>query len=72
MQKELLVHVRAQREQAINCGFSIGWAITERERAAITSWTEMLRNVIGEGSETHQVVTCLSEFNSIPRSLAMI
>jgi hypothetical protein len=42
--KAFLAHVRAQREQGVNCEFSVGWTITAREHAAIaaleaTDWT---------------------------------
>ena len=33
--KAFLTHIRAQREQGVACEFSVGWAITDRERAAI-------------------------------------
>jgi hypothetical protein len=33
--KALLAHIRAQREHGVSCEFSVGWAITDRERAAI-------------------------------------
>jgi hypothetical protein len=33
--KAFLAHVRAQRERGVACEFSVGWAITDRERAAI-------------------------------------
>jgi hypothetical protein len=35
--KGFLAHVRALRAQAMNCEFSVGWAITERERVAIAA-----------------------------------
>jgi hypothetical protein len=35
--KAFLGHVRAQREQGVSCEFSVGWAITDRERAAIAA-----------------------------------
>ncbi|MDQ4021579.1 MAG: IS1380 family transposase [Actinomycetota bacterium] len=35
--KEFLAHIRALHQQAINSSFSVGWAITERERATITT-----------------------------------
>ena len=35
--KGFLAHVRALRAQAVNCEFSVGWAITERERVAIAA-----------------------------------
>jgi Transposase DDE domain group 1 len=35
--KEFLTHIRSLRNTAVNCEFSVGWAITERERAAITA-----------------------------------
>lgn len=35
--KEFLTHVRELREQLIDTGFSVGWAITERERTAIAT-----------------------------------
>jgi len=34
--REFLAHIRALRDTAVSCEFSVGWAITERERAAIT------------------------------------
>lgn len=34
--KAFLAHVRALHDQAVACEFSVGWAITDRERAAIT------------------------------------
>ena len=33
--KAFLAHVRSLRESAVACEFSVGWAITDRERAAI-------------------------------------
>jgi Transposase DDE domain group 1 len=34
--REFLAHIRRLRDQeSVSCGFSVGWAITERERAAI-------------------------------------
>jgi hypothetical protein len=33
--REFLAHVRGPRDQAVDCGFSVGWAITDKERAAI-------------------------------------
>jgi hypothetical protein len=35
--KEFLAHVRSLRDSAVDCGFSVGWAITERERVAIAA-----------------------------------
>lgn len=35
--KDFLAHVRGLREKGMSCSFSIGWAITERERAAISA-----------------------------------
>src|SRR3954447_2628847 len=35
--REFLAHIRQLRDQSVSCGFSVGWAITERERAAITA-----------------------------------
>jgi hypothetical protein len=35
--KEFLTHIRGLRDSAVSCEFSVGWAITERERAAITA-----------------------------------
>jgi Transposase DDE domain group 1 len=35
--REFLAHVRALRDTAVSCEFSVGWAITERERTAITA-----------------------------------
>jgi Transposase DDE domain group 1 len=42
--KAFLAHVRALREQGVNCEFSVGWTITAREHTAIallkaTDWT---------------------------------
>ena len=43
--KAFLIHVRGLREQHVQTEFSVGWPVTERERAAITAlpktaWTE--------------------------------
>lgn len=35
--KAFLTHVRDHRGRAVSCEFSVGWAITDRERAAITA-----------------------------------
>ncbi len=35
--KEFLAHIRALHHQAVSSSFSVGWAITERERAAIAA-----------------------------------
>jgi hypothetical protein len=34
--QRFLAHIRALREQAVSCEFSVGWAIKDTERAAIT------------------------------------
>jgi len=33
--REFLAHIRAVGDQAVSCGFSVGWAITGKERVAI-------------------------------------
>jgi hypothetical protein len=33
--REFLAHIRKLRDTAVDCGFSVGWAITDKERAAI-------------------------------------
>ena len=33
--REFLAHIRGLREQAVSCEFSVGWAIKDKERAAI-------------------------------------
>jgi DDE family transposase len=35
--REFLNHLRSLRGTAVSCGFSVGWAITERERVAIAA-----------------------------------
>ena len=35
--REFLAHLRGLREHAVSCAFSVGWAITEKERAAISA-----------------------------------
>lgn len=35
--REFLAHIRALREQSVSCEFSVGWAIRDKERAAITA-----------------------------------
>jgi hypothetical protein len=35
--REFLTHIRSLRDTAVSCEFSVGWAITERERVAITA-----------------------------------
>lgn len=35
--REFLAHLRSRRDEAVNCEFSVGWAITDKERAAITA-----------------------------------
>ena len=35
--REFLTHIRGLREQAMNCEFSVGWAIRDKERTAITA-----------------------------------
>lgn len=35
--RAFLAHIRSLREQAVACEFSVGWSITDRERAAITA-----------------------------------
>ncbi len=42
--REFLAHVRSRRDDAVSCEFSVGWAIRDKERAAIsaipkTVWT---------------------------------
>jgi hypothetical protein len=38
--REFLAHLRGLREQAVSCEFSVGWAIRDKERAAITAVPE--------------------------------
>jgi hypothetical protein len=33
--KDFLAHIRSQRDSGVDCEFSVGWAITDRERHAI-------------------------------------
>jgi len=45
--REFLVHVRSRREEAMSCEFSVGWAIRDKERAAIgaipkTVWVDAI------------------------------
>ena len=40
--KAFLTHIRGQREQHIAAEFSVGWAITDRERAAVTAVPEFV------------------------------
>jgi len=35
--REFLAHVRSLRDEAVSCEFSVGWAVTATERAAITA-----------------------------------
>jgi hypothetical protein len=35
--REFLAHVRSLRDEAVSCEFSVGWAVTAKERAAITA-----------------------------------
>ena len=35
--REFLAHVRSRRDEAVNCEFSVGWAITAKERTAISA-----------------------------------
>jgi hypothetical protein len=35
--REFLAHIRSRRDEAVSCEFSVGWAITGKERAAITA-----------------------------------
>jgi hypothetical protein len=35
--REFLAHIRSRHEQAVSCEFSVGWAIRDKERAAITA-----------------------------------
>jgi hypothetical protein len=45
--REFLAHIRSLREQAVSCEFSVGWAIKDNERAAISAipkvvWTDAI------------------------------
>ena len=45
--REFLAHLRGLRDGAVSCEFSVGWAITDKERAAITAipksvWVEAI------------------------------
>ena len=69
--REFLAHLRGLREQAVSCEFSVGWAITEKERAAISAipkpvWADVVdadgghRNGAGLAEITHVLPTrCL-------------
>jgi hypothetical protein len=40
--RKFLAHVRSRREEAVSCEFSVGWAIKDKERAAITAIPKMV------------------------------
>jgi hypothetical protein len=45
--REFLTHIRTLREEAVSCEFSVGWAIRDKERTAITAipkkvWTDAI------------------------------
>jgi Transposase DDE domain group 1 len=45
--REFLAHIRSRRADAVSCEFSVGWAIRDKERAAIsaipkTVWTDAI------------------------------
>src|SRR4051812_3214533 len=45
--REFLAHLRGLRDTAVSCEFSVGWAIRDKERAAITAipknvWTDAI------------------------------
>ena len=52
--KAFLAHIRSLREQAILTEFSVGWAVTGRERQAIeqlpeTAWIDAIDAIDAEG-----------------------
>jgi hypothetical protein len=58
-------HLRALHEQAVNSSFSVGWAITERERAAIdalptTVWADAI-----DADGGHRAGAALAEITSV-------
>lgn len=70
--REFLAHVRGLRDRSVRCEFSVGWAITDRERGAITAipktvWTDAI-----DADGGHRDGAALAEITGVlpARSLA--
>ena len=70
--REFLAHIRSQRNGAVSCEFSVGWAIAGKERAAITAipkrvWTDAI-----DADGGHRDGAALAEITGVlpARSLA--
>jgi hypothetical protein len=70
--REFLTHIRALRDTAVSCGFSVGWAITERERTAISAIPKKVWADAVDADGGHRDGADLAEITSVlpPRALA--
>jgi Transposase DDE domain group 1 len=70
--REFLTHIRALRDTAVSCEFSVGWAITERERTAITAIPKTVWAYAVDADGGHRDGAGLAEITGVlpARSLA--
>jgi len=70
--REFLAHVRGQGGDAVSCGFSVGWAITGKERAAITAIPARVWAAAIDAAGGHRDGAALAEITGVlpTRSLA--
>jgi hypothetical protein len=63
--REFLTHIRGLREQTVSCEFSVGWAITERERAAITAIPKTVWADAIDADGSHRDGAALAEITGV-------
>jgi hypothetical protein len=70
--REFLAHIRRLRDTGVSCGFSVGWAITEKERAAITAIPKTVWAAAIDADGGHRDGAGLTEITGVlpARSLA--
>lgn len=69
--KAFLAHVRDQQTRAVNCEFSVGWAITDRERQAIASIPKKVWADAVDADGSHRDGAALAELTGLLPAAAL-
>ena len=64
--REFLAHIRGLHEQAVSCSFSVGWAIREKERTAITTIPAKVWADAVDADGGHRDGAGLAEITAVP------
>jgi hypothetical protein len=70
--REFLAHIRALRDEAVSCEFSVGWAIRDKERAAIGSIPKTVWADAIDADGGHRDGAGLAEITRVLPAVALI